>query len=103
MCVRGSPQKKFQGFPHLLRGVQERGGLSGLVAQVGARWVGAECQTIFEGFPPRIVYVQGGLKFFARGPTLCCEACERWGLWSGWWPGWDLAWSVQVDKWLSRT
>ena len=67
VCVWGDLQMFFQGFPLLLRGMQERGGLTSLVARAGACWVGAECRTVFEGFLPWIVCVQGALQFFCQG------------------------------------
>ena len=57
VCVQGALQKQFQGYPPLMRGVKERGGLAGLVDWLGACWVGAGCQNIYEGFPPWIVFV----------------------------------------------
>ena len=57
---RGAWRNFCQGSPPLLRRVPWGRSLSRLVDQVGACWV-VVCQIFFQGFPPRMVYIQGDL------------------------------------------
>ena len=79
VCVWGSLQMFCQECPPLLQGVQERGGLAGLVAQVGAFWVRAEWQNIFEGIPTQIVFVRGGLQMFFQGHPPLLQGVQEVG------------------------
>ena len=65
--------------PPLLRDVQERGALAGLVAWVGNHWVGVGRKFVFKGFLPQILCVWGDLTFFCQGSLPLLSVVQEVG------------------------
>ena len=67
LYVQGTLQKFRQGYPPLMRGVHEGGSQAWMGAWVGALYSVVQ-QDFVQGYPPRMLCVQGILKCYIQTP-----------------------------------
>ena len=92
-CVQEALQNIFQGFTPLLQGLQEGGALAGMVARVGACWVGAGRRNVSEEFPPGLCVSGRPCNFFPGVPPSAARRARGEGLfWDGCPGGHSLGW-----------